>query len=102
LPHLTHHDVILAVVSRAPLNKIEAYQKRMGGGTFPWASSNGAISITTMSRSAPKTRPGALMILDRAPMGRNQKQGGMDFVRRHGEYKDVAPREGCCSTAPVA
>jgi len=41
LPHLTHHDVTLTAVSRAPLAKIEAYKKRMGWH-FPWVSSNGS------------------------------------------------------------
>src|ERR1700754_4221977 len=30
LPHLTHHDVTLTAVSRGPLEKIQAYKKRMG------------------------------------------------------------------------
>ena len=38
-PHLAHHDVMLWAVSRAPLEKIQAYRKRMGW-SFPWASSN--------------------------------------------------------------
>lgn len=38
--HLANHDVTLAAVSRAPLAKLQAYQKRMGW-TFPWASSFG-------------------------------------------------------------
>jgi predicted dithiol-disulfide oxidoreductase (DUF899 family) len=38
--HLAHHDVTLSAVSRAPLAKLQAYQKRMGW-TFPWASSFG-------------------------------------------------------------
>lgn len=36
--HLEHHDVSLVSVSRAPIEKIEAYQKRMGW-TFKWVSS---------------------------------------------------------------
>ncbi len=36
--HLAHHDVMLWAVSRAPLPKLQAYQRRMGW-TFPWASS---------------------------------------------------------------
>jgi predicted dithiol-disulfide oxidoreductase (DUF899 family) len=36
--HLANHDVMLCVVSRAPLKKLQAYKKRMGW-TFPWASS---------------------------------------------------------------
>ena len=38
-PHLAHHDVMLWAVSRAPLEKIQAYKKRMNW-SFPWASSN--------------------------------------------------------------
>src|SRR5258707_14535674 len=36
--HLANHDVTLAAVSRAPLEKLQAYKRRMGWG-FPWASS---------------------------------------------------------------
>ena len=38
--HLANHDVMLWAVSRAPLEKIQAYKRRMGW-TFPWASSFG-------------------------------------------------------------
>jgi predicted dithiol-disulfide oxidoreductase (DUF899 family) len=38
--HLANHDVMLWTVSRAPLEKIQAYKRRMGW-TFPWASSFG-------------------------------------------------------------
>jgi predicted dithiol-disulfide oxidoreductase (DUF899 family) len=36
--HLANHDVTLAAVSRAPLDKLQGYKQRMGW-TFPWASS---------------------------------------------------------------
>jgi predicted dithiol-disulfide oxidoreductase (DUF899 family) len=36
--HLEHHDVTLMAVSRAPIEVIQAYKRRMGW-TFPWASS---------------------------------------------------------------
>jgi len=36
--HLANHDVTLSAVSRAPLEKLQAYKRRMGW-TFPWASS---------------------------------------------------------------
>jgi predicted dithiol-disulfide oxidoreductase (DUF899 family) len=39
--HLANHDVMLWAVSRAPLEKLQAYEKRMGW-TFPWASSFGS------------------------------------------------------------
>jgi predicted dithiol-disulfide oxidoreductase (DUF899 family) len=41
LVHLNHHDVTLMAVSRAPLDQIEAYKRRMGW-SFPWASSFGS------------------------------------------------------------
>jgi len=39
--HLVNHDVMLWAVSRAPLEKLQAYKRRMGW-TFPWASSFGS------------------------------------------------------------
>jgi predicted dithiol-disulfide oxidoreductase (DUF899 family) len=36
--HLANHDVMLWAVSRAPLEKLQAYKRRLGW-TFPWASS---------------------------------------------------------------
>lgn len=38
--HLANHDVMLWAISRAPLEKLQKYKKRMGW-TFPWASSLG-------------------------------------------------------------
>ena len=38
--HLANHDVMLWAVSRAPLEKLQAYRRRMGW-SFPWASSFG-------------------------------------------------------------
>jgi predicted dithiol-disulfide oxidoreductase (DUF899 family) len=38
--HLKHRDVTLAVISRAPLAKLEAFKKRMGW-KFKWVSSGG-------------------------------------------------------------
>ena len=50
--HLAHHDVTLTAISRAPLENIQAYKRRMGW-SFQWASSYGSdfnydfgISIT--------------------------------------------------------
>jgi predicted dithiol-disulfide oxidoreductase (DUF899 family) len=39
--HLANHDVMLSAVSRAPLAKLQEYERRMGW-TFPWASSSGS------------------------------------------------------------
>ena len=41
LPHLNNHDVTMIAASRAPLEKLAAYKKRMGW-TFPWVSSFGS------------------------------------------------------------
>jgi predicted dithiol-disulfide oxidoreductase (DUF899 family) len=38
--HLENHDVAMTAISRAPLDKLQAYRRRMGW-TFPWASSFG-------------------------------------------------------------
>lgn len=143
LTHLEHHDVSWCAVSRAPLNEIAAYKKRMGW-QFPWVSSFGGdfnrdfhvsfgkeelargkvvynfaeidaaeandelpgISafiknekgeiFRTYSCYARGAEPviAALMILDMAPLGRNEKTD-MDFVRRHDEY-DAVPEVACC------
>jgi len=41
VPHLANHDVMLWAVSRAPLQKLLGYRKRMDWH-FPWASSGGS------------------------------------------------------------
>lgn len=39
--HLENHDVAFVAVSRAPIDELEAYRRRMGW-TFSWASSHGS------------------------------------------------------------
>lgn len=145
LPHLNHHDVTYVCVSRAPLEKIEAYKKRMGW-KFPWFSSYGSdfnfdyhVSFTkeelargkvfynyreTKSEDAHDELPGmsafikdeagniyhtysdyarggeecltTLMVLDRAPKGRNET-GTLSFVKRKDEYEDTPQAKSCCS-----
>jgi predicted dithiol-disulfide oxidoreductase (DUF899 family) len=150
LPHLNHHDVSWVAVSRAPLDRIEAYKRRMGWG-FPWVSSygdefnfdfhasftdeqiesgtveynfeqlpvsgdagtelpglsafikdeDGRIFHTYSSYArGPEQLIGTLMILDRAPKGRNEG-GTMNFVRRHDEYGDTPPAKACHETEPA-
>jgi predicted dithiol-disulfide oxidoreductase (DUF899 family) len=41
IAHLANHDVMLWAVSRAPIEKLQAYKRRMGW-SFPWASSFGS------------------------------------------------------------
>ncbi len=143
LPHLNNHDVTWVAVSRAPVDKIEAYKSRMGW-SFPWVSSANSdfnfdyhVSFTpedlkkdrvfynfTMIEPAhandelpglsafirnddgeifhtyssyargPEELIGTLMILDRAPKGRNE-DSTMNFVKRHDEY-DAAPKASSC------
>jgi len=140
--HLNNHDVTLTAISRAPLDHIERYKRRMGW-RFPWASSAGTgfnrdfgVSFSaedvaagaTYNYTAPagagempgmsaffrdeedqvfhsysayargiEEWVGTLMILDRAPLGRNES-GTMDWVRRHDEYQ-AAPAAECCGDA---
>jgi predicted dithiol-disulfide oxidoreductase (DUF899 family) len=150
LPHLNNHDVTLVAVSRAPMDKIATYKKRMGWH-FPWVSSNGSsfnydfhVSFSAeqvangdvdynfrKSPASAGTAPteqelpglssfykndageifhtyssyargpeeliGTLMILDRAPLGRNEAVT-MNWVRRHDEY-DTKPAANACHPA---
>jgi predicted dithiol-disulfide oxidoreductase (DUF899 family) len=56
--HLANHDVMLWAISRAPLDKLRAFKRRMGW-TFPWGSSFGTdfnadftVSITPEQQRA--------------------------------------------------
>lgn len=44
----------------------------------------------------PEEALGTLMLLDRAPLGRNEGET-MNFIRRHDEYEDVQPKSACCA-----
>ncbi|KAB1127269.1 DUF899 domain-containing protein [Neorhizobium galegae] len=146
LPHLNNHDVTFIAVARSPLDKIEAYKKRMGW-KFPWVSSFGGdfnfdyhVSFSKEDlakekvyynfREVPPSEAhdelpglsafyrneagevfhtyssyarggeeliGTLMILDRAPLGRNE-DATMNFVKRHDEYeqKPEEAASSCC------
>lgn len=146
LPHLNNHDVTWVAVSRAPLDKIEAYRKRMGWN-IPWVSSfgddfnydynvsfseeeraSGAVeynyrkvptneiadeehgmssfyrneageifhTYSTYARGGEEIC-GTLMLLDRAPLGRNETST-MSFLKRHDEYEAAPKQKGssCC------
>ena len=49
----------------------------------------------------PEELIGTLMILDRAPKGRNEKST-MDFVRRHDEYEEKPGAHSCCEPSAKA
>ena len=79
--HLAHHDVMLWAVSRAPLEKLADYKRRMGW-TFPWASSFGSdfnadfnVSITEDQQREGgfeyNYRPAAPLTSARQPRGRS-------------------------------
>lgn len=142
--HLNNHDVSFVCVSRAPLDKIEAYKRRMNWH-FPWVSSFGSdfnfdyhVSFTkeelaagpvfynyreTPAEQAHDELPGlssfyrdadgtiyhtysnyarggeemlgTMMILDCAPLGRNEGST-MDFIKRHDEYAAPSKASACC------
>ncbi len=76
--HLKNHDVAFTAVSRAPLDKLLAYRRRMGW-SFPWASSAGSdfnfdfnVSFTQVEQRAGLIeynyqQGGSVMDLDPAP-----------------------------------
>ena len=76
--HLANHDVMLWAVSRAPLDKIRAYQRRMGW-TFPWASSFGSDFNTDFNVSFTEQQ---------------QREGNMEYnYRRLTPSKNPVDRE---------
>lgn len=85
--HLNHRDVTFTAVSRAPLDKIEAYKKRMGW-TFPWVSSYGSdfnfdyhVSFTPEQVAAGE----ASYNYERQPIDISEQVGISVFCRSQGE-----------------
>jgi predicted dithiol-disulfide oxidoreductase (DUF899 family) len=64
LPHLNARDATMLFVSQAPLEKLQAYKRRMGW-SFPWVSSAGCrrSSRTTRARRAPTSLVTSLSFL---------------------------------------
>jgi predicted dithiol-disulfide oxidoreductase (DUF899 family) len=120
IPHLSHlhaADTTLAVVSRAPYEKLAAFKSRMGW-QFPWYSSYGSdfnedFHVTQNDSEQPGTtvflrqdgsiyhtystyaRGGEILLntfnfLDLTPLGRQEDDGIMNWVRLHDEY-DASP-----------
>jgi predicted dithiol-disulfide oxidoreductase (DUF899 family) len=143
VPHLNARDVTFTCISRAPLDKLQAYERRMGWN-FPWASSYGSDYNFDLEISRPEeatreflaggvppvaaelaqecgTEPAAYLseapvmsayalgdgtvyltysttarglefmmgyygFLDRTPLGRNEGDAPMRWMRRHDEY----------------
>jgi predicted dithiol-disulfide oxidoreductase (DUF899 family) len=82
--HLNARDVTMLFVSQAPLEKLQAYKRRMGW-RFPWVSSaNGDFNVDLgFSRSEEQTRAWVAPILDQLPpvAARNATDAGTDVVR---------------------
>jgi predicted dithiol-disulfide oxidoreductase (DUF899 family) len=68
--HLANHDVMLCAVSRGPLQKLQAYKRRMGW-TFPWASSFGDDFNFDFNVSITEEQ---------------QRQGGVEYNYRRGDH----------------
>jgi predicted dithiol-disulfide oxidoreductase (DUF899 family) len=143
VPHLNAREVTFTCISRAPLDKLQAYKRRMGW-SFPWASSYGSDYNFDLEISRPEeatreflaggvppvaaelaqecgTEPAAYLseapvmsayafedgtvyltysttarglefmmgyygFLDRTPLGRNEGDAPMRWMRRHDEY----------------
>jgi predicted dithiol-disulfide oxidoreductase (DUF899 family) len=52
--HLNHRDVTLLCISRAPLEKIQAYKRRMGW-KFPWVRVDGDRALDQLQSSVATT-----------------------------------------------
>jgi predicted dithiol-disulfide oxidoreductase (DUF899 family) len=72
--HLANHDVMLWAVSRAPLEKLQAYKQRLGW-TFPWASSLGGDFNADFNVSITEEQ---------------QRAGGVEYNYRRGGHPIVA------------
>src|SRR5947209_19530901 len=68
VPHLNARDVTMVYVSRAPLEKLRAYKRRMGW-RFPWVSSAGSEFNFDFgfSRTEEQTREAIKPMLDAGP-----------------------------------
>ena len=83
LPHLNAHDVTMLLVSQAPLEKLQAYKRRMGWD-IPWASSaNSEFNLDLgYSSSEEQTRAWVAQNLGSLPpiVERNASASGTDVA----------------------
>ena len=83
VPHLNARDVTMLFVSQAPLEKLQAYKRRMGW-SFPWVSSATTDFNVDLgfSSSQEQTRAWVEPVLDRLPpiAARNARDSGTDVV----------------------
>jgi predicted dithiol-disulfide oxidoreductase (DUF899 family) len=83
VPHLNARDVTMLFVPQAPLEKLQAYKRRMGW-SFPWVSSaNTDFNVDLgFSNSEEQTRAWVTPMLEQLPpvAGRNASESGTDVV----------------------
>jgi predicted dithiol-disulfide oxidoreductase (DUF899 family) len=83
LPHLHARDVTFTLISQAPLEKLQAYKRRMGW-SIPWASAARSDFNVDLGFSSSKeqTREWAEPMLDQLPpiAARNANESGTDVV----------------------
>ena len=96
LPHLNNHDVTFLAISRAPLEKLQAYKRRMGW-QFPWASSSGSdfnfdfgVSFTKEQQQG-KHRVQLPLVRSGAAAGGRQRPTCRDWRPRRGRTWRVTP-----------
>jgi predicted dithiol-disulfide oxidoreductase (DUF899 family) len=83
LPHLHARDVTMMYVSQAPLEKLQAYKRRMGWN-MPWVSSAGSDFNFDLgySRTEEQTREWVAPVLEQLPpiASQNASASGTDIV----------------------
>ena len=80
----------------AEIESAQAFEELPGMSAF-YKDGNGDVFHTYSSYArGPEDWIGTLMILDRAPKGRNETTI-MDFVRRHDEYETAPEAPSCCA-----
>jgi predicted dithiol-disulfide oxidoreductase (DUF899 family) len=83
VPHLNARDVTMLFVSQAPLEKLQAYKRRMGW-SFPWVSSGNSDFNFDLgfSSSEEQTRAWVAPIIDQLPpiATRNASDSGTDVL----------------------
>lgn len=83
VPHLNARDVTMVFVSQAPLEKLQAYKRRMGW-SFPWVSSANSDFNADLGFSSgeEETRAWVAPMVDQLPpiAARNARETGTDLV----------------------
>jgi len=92
--HLNARDISLVMVSRAPLEKLQRYKKRMGWN-LPWVSSCGSDFNTDFGVSVGDEEiPGVSVFLrNESDIFRTYHTGkcGLEHLGSHWTYLDLAP-----------